>query len=245
VSLPPQGGGGKAGRSRVTKPRFHGILGSTPMTIDLPMNARRCPCRSVPALAASLHVASAFASMPSAGAAEVTDYRHDVLPIMKSHCWECHSSEHEVKGSLALDDLDEVRDYQIGEHNLIRPGNPERSDFLMRLKLDPAEHDFMPRDGKALRSRELATIEKWIAEGAIVDREHPSENEAARMKGAAERVAFLPWTNLEGRTIEARFQKLEGETLAILLRDGRRAEVSLETLDETSREQARRIAANQ
>jgi len=202
------------------------------------------PCLRPHALPA-LAVGAVLSLAATSASADLSDYKQDVLPIMKKHCWECHSNEHEVKGSLALDNLEEVRDYQVGEHNLIRPGNPERSDFLLRLKLDPAEHDFMPQDGKALRSREIETIEKWIAEGAIVDRENPSETEAERMQGAAERVAFLPWTNREERTIEARFQKLEDESLELLLRDGRRAVIDLSTLDDASQEQARRIAANQ
>ncbi len=49
------------------------------------------------------------------GAARGIDYKTDVLPIMKEHCWDCHSNENKVKGNLALDDLDEVRDYQIGK----------------------------------------------------------------------------------------------------------------------------------
>jgi mono/diheme cytochrome c family protein len=212
------------------------------MTTRLPFPPRS---RRLSAVAAVAAVAAIALGASTASGAELSDYKTAVLPIMKSHCWECHSNDHEVKGSLALDDLAEVRDYQVGEHNLIRPGNPERSDFLQRLKLDPAEHDFMPRNGKALRSRDLAVIEQWIAEGAIVDRENPSEKEAARMQGAAERVAFLPWTNRAERTIEARFQKLEGDSLELLLRDGRRAVIELDTLDDASQAQAKRIAANQ
>lgn len=212
------------------------------MTMLPTLRLRSLACVPSFAFAAAL----AFAPHPpSASAAEPIDYKTQVLPLMKKHCWECHSNEHEVKGSLALDDLEEVRDYQIGEHNLIRPGNPERSDFVMRLKLNPADHDFMPLDGRPMRPREIEVIERWIAEGAVVDRENPSEAEAARMQGAAERVAFLPWTNLEERTIEARFQKLEGTSLELLLTDGRRAVIELDTLDEASQEQARRIAATQ
>ena len=34
-----------------------------------------------------------------AGGAEVVDYAKGVLPIMKEHCWDCHSNEKSVKGS--------------------------------------------------------------------------------------------------------------------------------------------------
>jgi hypothetical protein len=45
-----------------------------------------------------------FLILPALGdAAEVADYKKTVLPIMKEHCWDCHSNEKEVKGNLALD----------------------------------------------------------------------------------------------------------------------------------------------
>ena len=50
------------------------------------------------------------------------DYKTDVLPIMKAHCWKCHSNGEDVKGNLALDDLDEMRDFQVGKFNIIQPG---------------------------------------------------------------------------------------------------------------------------
>ena len=35
--------------------------------------------------------------------ADAVDYPTEVLPIMKEHCWDCHSNETEVKGNVALD----------------------------------------------------------------------------------------------------------------------------------------------
>jgi hypothetical protein len=37
--------------------------------------------------------------------ARALDYQNDILPIMKDHCWKCHSNEEEAKGDLAFDDL--------------------------------------------------------------------------------------------------------------------------------------------
>ena len=67
----------------------------------------------------SLSLASLVCVVAGLASAGAVDYAKDVLPIMKAHCWNCHSNEKDVKGNLALDDFDEVRDYQIGPYNII------------------------------------------------------------------------------------------------------------------------------
>lgn len=177
-----------------------------------------------------------------APAAESVDYVGKVLPIMKEHCWDCHSKETEVKGNLALDA--ETLSDQIGTYNIIRPGDPEGSGFVERMKLDEGHADFMPRKGSRLPKREIAAIEEWIRQGAVVDAARPSEEEAKRlagMKAAASSAedatapdGFLRWTNREGRTIEARMTGLEGEAVKLQLRNGKSYLVPLSSLDEAS-----------
>ncbi len=186
--------------------------------------------------------------MSLAGSTSALDYKSDVLPIMKERCWKCHSNEHDVKGNLALDDLEEVRLYQVGKYNIIRPGNPDESNFLERLLLDSSHTDFMPRKADPLPKKEIETIEKWIQLGAVVDRENPSEDEAEwvkKMAGASTGSSigtspeFLTWTNAEGKEIEARFLSLEGDAVQLLLKSGRRASVPLSKLSDESAAQAR------
>jgi hypothetical protein len=45
---------------------------------------------------------------------DAVDYLTEVLPIMKEHCWDCHSNETEVKGNVALDP--DVLSDQIGKY---------------------------------------------------------------------------------------------------------------------------------
>jgi len=183
--------------------------------------------------------------------ADIVDYVSDVLPIMKSRCWECHSNENSVKGSLALDDLDEVRDYQIGKYNIIRPGNPAESGFLERLTLDSNHTDFMPRKGDPLPKDEVATIEKWIEHGAVIDASKPTEDEAQRLEavkvssGGSDpgrlKAGFHQWTNKAGKVIEARMLSLNGETVKLALRNGVGYDVSLDDLSPESVTLARRL----
>ena len=179
---------------------------------------------------------------------EAVDYVKDVLPIMKEHCWKCHSNEESVKGNLALDDVEEVRDYAIGKYNIIRPGNAGESSFLEKMKLPRSHEDFMPRKGEPVPEKQLAVIEAWIAGGAVVDASKPSEEEKAFLAGGEaqpmenELQKFHSWTNSEGRTIEARFLRLVDGAATLVMNDGKSYQVPLESLSEESRELALRLA---
>jgi len=182
-----------------------------------------------------------------------SDYLTEVLPIMKAHCWDCHSNETEVKGNVALDP--EVLFDQIGTYNIIRPGNAAESGFVERLKLDETHNDFMPRKGKALPKPEIEKIEAWIQSGAIVDAKKPTKDEVERLAqmtstspevgggGKAVDSGFQSWKNREGRVIEAKLLGLEGDSAKLLLRNGKSYVVPLTSLDEESAAKARRLVA--
>ena len=178
------------------------------------------------------------------------DYKQDILPIMKERCWDCHANETEVKGNLAFDDLEEVRDYQIGKYNIIRPGNAAESNFVERLLLDPGETDFMPRKADPLPKKEIELIQKWIDSGAIIDQENMTEDEAARQKemsgdsseeGSAD---YLTWINKQGKEIEARFLSVADGKVKLLLKNGKQYDVPLAALSGASIEQAKKLAGN-
>ncbi len=175
-----------------------------------------------------------------AGPATALDYQKDILPILKEHCWDCHSNEKEAKGGLALDDFEGMSKVQIGEISLIRPGDPEKSDFLARLKLDDKEDDFMPKNGKPLRPSELAKIEQWIRSGAVLDAANPTAEELARVEAVKMANAraggeeYFSWTNTQGVVIEARFAGLQGDSVKIVMRNRREFVVPLSTLSAES-----------
>ena len=178
---------------------------------------------------------------------QALDYVEDVLPIMREHCWKCHSNENQVKGSLALDDIDEVRDYQIGKYNIIRPGNPEESNFLEVLKLDSSHSDFMPRRGDSLPERQITVIENWIKLGAVVDSVNPAEDEkewlsVAPTTGVTLLQKYVTWTSSDGKAVEARFHSLSGEAVKIVMKDGRSFTIPFSRLDPDSVEQAKKLA---
>lgn len=177
------------------------------------------------------------------------DYRKDILPIVKEHCWDCHSDEKEAKGGLALDNLEELAKGQFGPVGLVRPFEPDKSDLLARLKLDEEDDDFMPRQGKALRGGEIAKIEQWILEGAVLDADNLTEAERTRAeeaKLAAARAGgeiYFQWSNPEGKSFEAKFAGLEGDSVKLLTRERRGFVVPLSKLSEESAALARKLGA--
>lgn len=181
---------------------------------------------------------------------EAVDYVSDVLPIMKEHCWKCHSNQNQVKGNLALDDFEEVRDYQIGKFNIIRPGNPEESNFLEVVKLNASHSDFMPRKAYPVPDREIAVIEGWIKSGAVINAENPDEEEKKWLAGGASSYgempenAYLNWTSSDGKSIEARFHSLSGDSVTIVMKDGRSYTIPFSRLDASSIEQAKKLAGS-
>lgn len=188
-----------------------------------------------------LLIFSGFALL-SSHAEDMIDYRSDILPIMKEHCWKCHSNEEDVKGSLALDDLDEVRESQIGTYNLIRPGNAAESNFVERLLLNSSDTDFMPRKAEKLPEKEIEKIRAWIDQGAVIDAKKPTEKEQVWVDkaggGGAPAMPALPeyltWTNQAGKSIEAVFVSGTADSVTIKMRNGKQFQIPLSTLDSES-----------
>jgi hypothetical protein len=93
-----------------------------------------------------------------------TDFTKDVLPILEDRCIKCHGPDKQ-KAKLRLDQRPTM--LKGGDSGLpsIVPDKPEKS-FLIEVvkQLDPEMA--MPPKGDPLTREQVATLEKWIAEGA-------------------------------------------------------------------------------
>ncbi len=100
--------------------------------------------------------------------AEKLSFNRDVRPILSDTCFHCHGpDEKERKGGLRLD----IREAALkgGESGpAFVPGKPEESELVKRLLLPHDDDDLMPpkKLKKPLKPEQIATIKKWIAEGA-------------------------------------------------------------------------------
>lgn len=115
-------------------------------------------------------------------------FEHDVRPILKAHCFQCHGEDGKTKGDL---DVRLKRLLEKGGETgpAIVPGKPHES-----LLLDLVKEGEMPKKAKPLKPEEIATIEGWIAQGAKTLRPEPEKAEDANGITDEERAwwAFRP-----------------------------------------------------
>src|SRR5262249_44331975 len=86
------------------------------------------------------------------------DFAHDVAPIIKSRCGECHT-DGKSKGKLSLD----TRELLLKSKTVV-PGKSGESEMIQRVtSRDP---DFrMPKTGEPLTAAQVATLKAWIDQG--------------------------------------------------------------------------------
>ena len=90
------------------------------------------------------------------------DFNRDVRPILVDKCFKCHGPGTQKSG-LRLDE----RATAIAKEAFL-PGKPAESEMLARLKLPADDDTRMPpaTSGDALTAAQIATLTRWIAEGA-------------------------------------------------------------------------------
>ena len=94
------------------------------------------------------------------------DFSRDIQPIFAEHCTNCHGPDKQ-KGGLNLTKQGSVLSkLKSGKHAVIA-GKPNHSELVRRL-ITRDEDDLMPPPdkGEKLSDSKIATIQKWIAEGA-------------------------------------------------------------------------------
>jgi len=117
-----------------------------------------------------LCTAMAMSMLPMFAAAQqrTIDFRRDVRPILSNHCFQCHGPDaaHREAG-LRLD----LRSGVLGEDGqgaVVVPGRPEASELFSRITTHDATLRMPPADaGKPLSDQQIATIRRWIEEGAV------------------------------------------------------------------------------
>jgi hypothetical protein len=90
------------------------------------------------------------------------DFAHDIAPIIRARCLECHSGG-KPKGELSL----ESRDLLLAS-DVATPGKSGKSELLARLThADPKKR--MPPKGDPLTDKQIAAFKRWIDEGLVWD----------------------------------------------------------------------------
>ena len=147
-----------------------------------------------------------------APSALAVDFATEVQPIMKEKCFKCHSGPKSKKG-IRYDDAETLANF-IGDEDddVIKPGKPDES-LLIKLASLPRDDSHAmppPQRGEGLSIPELSTIKQWIAEGAKLEGGEPT---TPAPTPTTEAPKMLTWTNTEGKSLEAFFVKLDGNSV--------------------------------
>src|SRR5437660_1068448 len=109
------------------------------------------------ALAASLAVGAA-APPAHARAPQPVDFAHDIVPLLRARCSECHTNG-KYKGSLSLDTREALLKAKV-----VVPGHGADSELVRRITSDDPD-ERMPPKGKRLSPAEVERVRAWIDQG--------------------------------------------------------------------------------
>jgi hypothetical protein len=91
------------------------------------------------------------------------DFVHEVAPILKKHCSECHmDTKH--KGGFAMNTREELMT-ENDDGFVLTPGKSKES-LIMHLVTSDDEDERMPPKGPGLNEKEVAVLAAWINAGA-------------------------------------------------------------------------------
>ena len=126
-----------------------------------------------------------------AATAAPIDFRQDVLPIISDACFRCHGpDEAKREAHLRLDSKEGLYRTREG-FTVVKPGKPAESEIVLRTSSTDPDEVMPPRDAvRRLTTAEIATLKRWVAEGAPWSK-HWSFTPVAKVKPPAirEKVA--------------------------------------------------------
>lgn len=100
----------------------------------------------------------------------IVDFVREIAPVLQERCVSCHGPEKQ-KGDLRLDRREHAFPEEDGS---IVAGDVAASEFVRRIELPDGEEDRMPEEGPRLTVEQVASIKKWIEQGA----KWPAEGDA-------------------------------------------------------------------
>ena len=126
-------------------------------------------------------------------AAAPVDFVHDVRPIFEQHCTECHG-EKKQKSGLRLDVKAAAFKGGDGEGPGIVAGKATESPLIRFVThADPEQR--MPPKGDGLSAAEIATLTRWIDEGAV----WPDGVDRVKLADPRDHWSFKPFAVTPGR----------------------------------------------
>lgn len=87
------------------------------------------------------------------------DFAHQIAPILKRHCVECHGGEN-AKGGFSLN----TRELFL-EDEMAVPGQPAESHFLELISSDDPDAQMPPKGKLRVSAEQVALLTKWVKAG--------------------------------------------------------------------------------
>lgn len=91
------------------------------------------------------------------------DFVHEVAPLLKKHCAECHMGN-KHKGGFSMNTREELMS-ENDDGFVLEPGKSDKS-LMMHLITSDDEDERMPPKGDGLNEKEVALVAAWINAGA-------------------------------------------------------------------------------
>lgn len=94
--------------------------------------------------------------------AGAVDFAHDVVPVLKKHCTECHAGD-KKKGGFSINDRESLMG---GSENgpVVKAGKPEESRLIEVILATDADEQ-MPPKGPRLTAEETEVLKEWVKAG--------------------------------------------------------------------------------
>lgn len=167
--------------------------------------------------------------------AYAVDFEKEIKPILKQNCFECHSEASKKEKAGFVFDNPKRLAKDIGVGRVVEPGRPSSS-HLFEVITNPEMKHAMPPDGPMSQSS-IDLIRKWIAEGAMLDPNGP------KPVFKKDLPPIMKWTNKEGRSIKAGFERIEGDSVVLKMVNGPFVKFALSKLSDESQQLAKECAA--
>lgn len=91
--------------------------------------------------------------------AKPIDFAHDVVPVLKKHCLECHGGEHS-KGGFSINSRDLILDAEA-----VVPGKAAMSTLIELITSSDPKAQMPPKDRPRLTPKERAVLIAWVDQG--------------------------------------------------------------------------------
>jgi hypothetical protein len=105
---------------------------------------------------------------PRAASAKKLSFNEHIQPILAENCYACHGTDPgSRKAELRLDRLEHATAKRKDGGPAIVPGRPDDSPLVQRIEATDEKKIMPPPEShKSLKPAQVATLRRWIAEGA-------------------------------------------------------------------------------